>query len=332
MTPRTGWNYSLETEADRIINTLHHTANRFFPTNGFLVLPYLVPGNGQTVFLPDLKYDFKLLADCAKMAPLIPMPAPAVIQKRLQDNLLKQGWQAQNQLVLGLKTKWQSLAPRFWPLFNRFFPAIELAEVVIQPTQFGSLSSFDLQKKRLTIFIRLDMYLGHLAEAIISGALMHRLAAADYPWSEKEAFVDILLTQTSVKKLFPEYTPTLELTHRQETAPLKLASVAYLTKLGIKNQSVFKIENEQVMIKTQPVKNTFTATEKELLKTLIGQKNQVCSFDTLAEIIWPKETEEKFSCWAITKTVQRLRDKLRSLGISPAVIQAQRKQGYMLVD
>jgi hypothetical protein len=246
--------------------------------------------------------------------------------------LLRWGWQAQNQAALLLETKWQSLAPRFWTLFNRFFSTIKLSKLDIQPTQFGSLSSFNLQKKRLTIFIRLDMHLGHLAEAIISGALMHRLTATDYKWPEKQAFVDILLTQTAFKKLFPRYTPTLELTRRKEAASLKLASTAYLTRLGINNQSVFKVKDGQLIIKNRSVKNTFTATEKELLKTLVGQKNQTCSFDTLAEVIWPGQSEEKFSFWAIAKTLQRLRNKLESLGLNPAAIQTQRKQGYVLVD
>ncbi|MFH1840604.1 MAG: helix-turn-helix domain-containing protein [Candidatus Shapirobacteria bacterium] len=332
--PPTKWNYSLDTETDRIINTLHHTVNRFFTKAGFLVLPYPIPGNGQSVYLPDLNYSFSLLKKCAQMPPLIPMPAAPMVVKLLKKQLLAWGWQSEEAAVNQFKKNWQKTAPQFWTYFNHFFPHLKLQKLLIQPTSFGSLSSFDLKDDQLSVYVRLDMNLGHLAEAVVSGALMHRLSnrGRGYNWSEKEAFVDILLTQSSFAQLFPEYSPTLSLINQKENARLSLENQKYQQKLGINNQSLFDIKNDQLIIMAKPVKNTFSEVEQKLLKTLIQRKNQLCSFDSLAEVIWPNESEKKFSYWAIAKTIQRLRDKLELLGINPAVIQTRRKQGYMLVD
>lgn len=330
--PLTSWHYSLATEADRLTNTLHHTANHFFPKFGFFVLPRPIYGNGQTVYLPDLNYDSKLLKDCAKLTPLIPMPAKPTTCQLIQDLLVTWGWREDKPAVAKIQKDWEGLAPDFWQHFTQLFPQHKISQVTIQPTRFGCLSSFDLNQNHLSVNIRFDMDISHLAEAIISGALMHRLYDQGYDWQEKEAFVDILLTETGFSQLFPNYHPTLNLISTKDTGQLAVDSQHYLKSMGITTNNIFSVVNNQVVIDGKTIINTLTGTEQELLKLFITNKNTVCNSELISRVIWAEDADEKYSPWAIAKTIQRLRNKLVDLGVSPQFIQAKRKEGYVLID
>jgi len=58
----------------------------------------------------------------------------------------------------------------------------------------------------------------------------------------------------------------------------------------------------------------------------------VVSFDEIAEIIWGEDYYDKFSEYAITKTMQRLREKIALMGVFPQIIQTVKKSGYVLLD
>ena len=65
-----------------------------------------------------------------------------------------------------------------------------------------------------------------------------------------------------------------------------------------------------------------------MLVTLIEKQGEIVTYDEISEILF--KTEEEYSLYAISKTIQRLRDKLEKNGISGNLIQTLRKKGYLL--
>jgi DNA-binding response OmpR family regulator len=61
---------------------------------------------------------------------------------------------------------------------------------------------------------------------------------------------------------------------------------------------------------------------------LIENSNSFVSFDAIADNF--SDSDENFSLYAISKTIQRLRNKLETNGISGSYIQTLRGQGYLL--
>ncbi|MBM3209246.1 winged helix-turn-helix domain-containing protein [Candidatus Shapirobacteria bacterium] len=54
----------------------------------------------------------------------------------------------------------------------------------------------------------------------------------------------------------------------------------------------------------------------------------VISRDEIAEILWGKESYDKYSDWSIDQMISQLRKKLNQLGISPKSLQTIRDRGY----
>lgn len=329
--PKTVWNYSSKTEAERVVFTLKQTLNRFYAHAGFLVLPYLIFGNGKTVFLPDLSLPPGFLAKVKKLKIKNFADIDAIIVSEIAEKLPNN-----ENSVDQTQKQWQKSQKAFWQEFFCLFPrfAGKIKSLEIRPTAYGSLSSFntDFKKKgEIIVYLRRDMDISHLAEAIIS-SIFADLETENYDWSSQEAVTDFLLTKTALMNLFPGYRTTAYLTGRHESAKATADSRKFLKKMGVDNKKIFSLKNEDILIEGRPIDGGFSATEKGVLSLLVRNKNRLVSFDRLGETIWGNQAFEKYSDWALAKMVQRLRDKIEDFGVSPCVIQTKRKEGYILAD
>ena len=70
--------------------------------------------------------------------------------------------------------------------------------------------------------------------------------------------------------------------------------------------------------------------ERRVFSRLQLHLNTIINREELAEAIWGKEWEDKYSEWAIDKLVQRLRDKILQSRL-PFKIMTKRKQGFMMI-
>ena len=173
----------------------------------------------------------------------------------------------------------------------------------------------------------------YLAEAIISSLFVKSLQKESYSWVESETAIDFLLKFSRLKSLFPDYKPTVGRIRRKEEAKLAMESQQYLKELGLLSGKIFSVNKKgQVLINNKIPQERFSSTEEKVLKLLVNHKNSFCSFDKIGEVVWQENSYDSFSVWAITKLIQRLRNKLKNNGVSLAVIQTQRKGGYFLTD
>ncbi|MFH1561711.1 MAG: winged helix-turn-helix domain-containing protein [Patescibacteria group bacterium] len=338
----TSWNHSLETEADRIVQASANTYNRFYLKFGFIVLPYRIANHPEAVYLPDLNYP-KIPGYIKKVSQLEPKTIPVTNQKNLLEPikkaLSKVGHQPNEAMIKNIMQSWQLKEKKFWPTLQDCLPQLKnkSLQVIIHPTSFGTGCSFNpviWSKKTLLVklYLRLDQDISQISEAIISALLWPIFEKDGYSWQEKEAVVDFFLTHTRLNRLLPNFKPTLATTRKKELAKLVQESQKYLRQLGISTGEVFSLANDRVLIEGKKLLQGITKKEKSLLCLLVKNKNRLCSFDQISEAIWLDDSFDKFSDWAVTKLVQRLRTKLQENGFSPNLIQTQRGQGYLLKD
>ena len=64
------------------------------------------------------------------------------------------------------------------------------------------------------------------------------------------------------------------------------------------------------------------------VKTLYKSKKKIVSYDKISEKLWKNEPD-KFSLWAISQIIKRLRKKLSDYFINPNTIRSRRGEGYV---
>ena len=84
---------------------------------------------------------------------------------------------------------------------------------------------------------------------------------------------------------------------------------------------------------SKPIYNTFTQTEKRILKHLIEHKNELQPYNQIGNLFWGEEESlEKFSLASIAKIMEKIRRKIKEHGIYQEMIYTIRGQGYVLYD
>lgn len=77
--------------------------------------------------------------------------------------------------------------------------------------------------------------------------------------------------------------------------------------------------------------SSFTSREKEILTMLLKEPGIIVSRSTIAHVLWGEQNYEKYSDWAIDKTISRVRGKLsKNLPLSGLVLQTHKKVGFSL--
>ena len=211
-----------------------------------------------------------------------------------------------------------------------------IKKITIFPTSFGTSSSFNFitKKGEIYLYLREDQGIGTITEAIISS-----LTRADVyknlnaVWQESELLVDWLVTETALSDVIKKYDktpfmPTLRGIRIKELAKLMEESDNFYKKLGLPiNQKVFGINGKIPEINKKAVEG-LSIRERELLKLLIIKAGSVTSFDEIGDTVFT--SEDNFSLYAISKSIERLRNKLEANGISGSYIQTLRGKGYLL--
>jgi len=94
--------------------------------------------------------------------------------------------------------------------------------------------------------------------------------------------------------------------------------------------SEFAIQDNRIFLNQIPIDKFFSKKEYRVLKTLLERKGTLVTRDEIAKSIWPSNTEEHFSDWAIDQIIARMRKSMQELFLSPALITTVRGKGYLL--
>ncbi len=100
--------------------------------------------------------------------------------------------------------------------------------------------------------------------------------------------------------------------------------------LGEGLSASLELKDEHILLNDVPVENVFSRKEYRILKLLLERANTTVSRDELAQRIWPTNTQEHYSDWAIDQLMARLRQRCINLSLPSRFIVAVRGRGYLL--
>ena len=212
----------------------------------------------------------------------------------------------------------------------------KIKKIIIYPTAFGTSTSFNLinKKGQIILYLRQDQGVATIIEAILSSLTRTDVYDnLDGMWQESEIIVDWLITQSSLAKVIEKYDktlflPTMKGVRVKQQAKLLEESDNFYRKLGIPvNQKVFGLNGLTPEVNKKPLEN-LSPTEKIILRLLIQKAGGVVTFDEFGNELFKDEND--FSLYAISKNIERIRNKLEANGISGSYIQTLRGKGYVL--
>jgi hypothetical protein len=332
--PKVNFIQSLDLQANYICFLASQIQAGIYQKHGFLVLPNET-SHPKTVYFPDFPYSskfWKLIQksshksvarffpkeardEILQIIPSTPVVAPSTSWSRKQILLLK------TLKELGL--------------FQKELKMISSIAVLLTP--YGTIGSFHhiIRKSgKIDIFItqRLNNPIEYLIKTIILALLLIQNPRYAYEqWQEKQNIADFLLSSTKLVNIFPpcRLAPVVP-----EKLPAKylLDSQKYLRKLSFDNKKKLKIVNDRIYYGDKNIDRILSPQEKKVLIALIIKGNKIIIHDELAKVLWKGKADEKFSLWAITKLIQKIRTKLKSSGINTNVIYTVYSRGYGVLN
>lgn len=285
------WNYTLENQ-DKIYALIYQKLKNFdfFQNLNFYVLPFMpLKFKNRVLYLPRKNNSNKLYLKFIK-----------------KINSLKKEWEEnETELIKRLRSN---------------FPKIDNINIYIQPSLYGTIGSYDTKyDNSVYIYPRYDRKLIDIQKLLIN-ALTHYfmfdpkddMNDPNEIWLEKQK-----IAKAIQEKIFSErrYRSMTEILDRQFVGRLAEESIRYLQELGfIKLIHINKPVN-------------LTKNESGVFDLLLRSKNKIVSFSEIADCIWKDRSDEKYSEYAITKLIERLKKKLPK-----NTIHVQRGVGYILIS
>lgn len=153
---------------------------------------------------------------------------------------------------------------------------------------------------------------------------------------EKNFLAQIINGEDFVDPQIPYRLKALRLV--QFTKKRQLEFFSPLFKIFVANQKVdapslgLDPQTGELLINGYPPKEKITLQEYHLLVSFLKNPNKVLSRDEIALALWGKDSDEKYSDWAIDQFISQLRKKLEKLGLPANKLQTIRNRGYRLTE
>lgn len=104
-------------------------------------------------------------------------------------------------------------------------------------------------------------------------------------------------------------------------------SLSVSTRAGLE----FDDETEAIIHNGKTIEEKFTRQEYSVLSMFLKNDHKILNRDDIGEVLWGKESYEKYSDWAIDQLMSKLRKKLLSLRIRNKLVTI-RGKGYKLIQ
>ncbi len=340
----TFYHHDPERLANYVCYLAKQIACRYYQDRRFLVLPRLIAHSSNTVYFPDIQLPQKIWT---KLSKFNQDDFVFYFENELTNQVTKllstmnyEHFSARN----GIEKTWQAKENDFFKTLVEFFPTLSLNKVKqinILVSPFGTSGSFFFKKDNSGFYTfdftqRVDFGPAEIAEKTLS--LLVHIDKPTRPlstWYEEEVLVDYLLTKSKLGAIFNfDYSPTVGFDPVELPSNLIAESNNYLIKLGFSVKSITGLtNNERITINDEPIRNTFTPSEKRILIGLIQNKNKLITYDQIGDWFWGEEGSlEKFSLQSIAKIMEKIRKKIKDLRVYQELIYTVRGQGYVLYD
>lgn len=136
--------------------------------------------------------------------------------------------------------------------------------------------------------------------------------------------------------------------NKEELSQTEKHSKNHLTKIGLLKENTFamqiledyisktlpkvsvNIEGSHIKINGVIVNSGFSRKQQKILRYLLQHKNSPVTRDDLAKIIWPIDTLEYYTDWALDRIIARLRENIQRMGLTKNLIKTVRGVGYQI--
>ena len=332
------WDWSLNNEAERILEMSLKISNGFYHLHHFLPLPFDLKNTRKDtshhVYLPDLPYTKipRYWESTSQVGATYPLKQLGSISDQLAQHLTLRKLPSLDSHIV--QPDAEIYLPQVINWLQHTFPRLPLPEtILIHPSYFGTGGSFffNQESKTVILYLRNDQGLYPLVEILLTALLRPHAGKTLYTdWEKTEYLVDYLLLESNLKDLLPSpssWTPTTIPPHYSQS--LLKESAEFVKKIGLSNhiECQFSLQGETICFNKVPL-GDFTPSQHALLSALITRSPAPLTIDEIADLIFTKD--EKFSLSAIGKTIERLRKKLTTLGISSSYIATASGVGYYL--
>jgi hypothetical protein len=89
------------------------------------------------------------------------------------------------------------------------------------------------------------------------------------------------------------------------------------------------VESGDISVDGKSVVACFSPREYNVLMLLASKKDKIVDRDSIAQVVWPGESAEMYSDWAISQLIKRLRKKLEEKEVGSDCIKTIHGRGYM---
>ena len=329
--------YSNKTEANRIYLCLRGILEDFYLRHNWYVLPRLrsYTHADPIIVLPRLDYQSLPLAKLKNDYTTMQINDPTIINNLTHQLTQLPGYAPiPDEILIQMRGKITPVLERTITQAQATIDYLRHKELWINvfPSQFGSLGSytnFDINDDpiALDLAIRVDTPTDVIAELLISSVVTSKYRPEGWQWREYEAVSDYL-----AKHIFglDDYIGTLRITQQPHPHLLK-ESIEYLHSLKLPTgQLIWQNENQQIFLINENLSKQLSRYENRLLQLLLDHPGETVTIDEIANGLYKRNIDERFSMWGINKTIQRLRNKLEKLGLPRSYIQNVRGEGYRL--
>ncbi len=91
----------------------------------------------------------------------------------------------------------------------------------------------------------------------------------------------------------------------------------------------FQLRDERIYIGEKEITRLLTPKERNFMNLMLSSKKKIVARDLVAQAIWGKNWEEKYSDWAIDRLAHRIRKKIKTLGIDDKLLKTVKKKGFI---
>ncbi len=339
---KTKFIYEPELEGERLLHSFQSLIFRRYRKAGLLVLPYRVAGEKRVVYLPKLKRwgweKVKKVLEKHERVVDVPVQSRELVELAETVRLGLEIEPIDKQKGQEVERRWWLIEEFVWGAIEDVFPELRGKELklMIYWTRYGASMSYGTAKKNgkkvgISLFLRDDMGVGEIIEGIVSAWWLEEFVKQKYSWEQMEAIVDFVLTKTKLRSLVKGFVPTLQPTSYKKMERYYQDSIAYLQELGVGVKKGIEVKDGRVWVEGKPARVNFSEFEYKVLERLVQKKGEVVDYFELGEVLWGEEAD-RFSLWALSRLIYKLRYKLNQCGFVAHKLRNVRGRGYQLVE
>lgn len=339
----TNWEFNLKMETLRVLETSYLTVTNSYKEKGFYVVPLELDSSIRRdyseILLPHLPYQ-NIPRYWQKVARINYAPFPIKPPNELVEqtqNLLENTFLAEPFGCEEKEVLWDRMTHEVSKFLHNMLPVEkEIREIIIYHTRIGSKVTFNRSKENpyvVKMYLRKDAGIYYMLYGLITSITRHEVLNKLFgTWEGSQLLSDWILEYSALNDILVRHRiktePLLRSLKSKQKAHLELKSAEYLAQLGLTYaDTTYKIDSDAIYINSKKMKN-LSPSNIFLLKLLIQHRGSVLDFENIGKSVFPNG--EDFSLYALSKQVQRLRNKLEQNGLPSNLIITKRGKGLML--